>query len=135
MSELVLNKSTMKLTTGDEINLTFNESDDILEIFFGENEPSTGIELTDNILLRINRKTGRASSLTIQHFSILAERTELGPRSYPLDRLEELPEDLRELTIYIISRPPINQFIKLSHFQESPTKQIPLTYVEPYQSH
>ncbi|MDZ7261317.1 MAG: DUF2283 domain-containing protein [candidate division KSB1 bacterium] len=100
--------------------------------FFGENEPATGVELTDHILLRLNQTTGRAVSLTILHFSILAERTEYGPRSYPLDKLEELPEELRELVVRIVITAPVNQFLKLSHFQVSPTKRVLLTYVEPY---
>jgi hypothetical protein len=60
--------------------------------------------------------------IELLHFSILTERTEYGPRSYPLDKLDEVPEDLREL--------PVSQFVKLSHFQASPTEQIPFTYVE-----
>jgi hypothetical protein len=103
-----------------------------MEILFGENEPATGIELTDHILLRLNRKTGRPVSLTLLHFSILTERTEYGPRSYPLDKLEELPEDFRELMVRVIMAMPVNKFLKISFFQESPTKRVPLTYVEPY---
>jgi hypothetical protein len=70
--------------------------------------------------------------LTLLHFSILAEQTEYGPRSYPLDKLEELPEDLRELAFRAVMIEPIKQFLKLSRFQESPMKRVPITYVEPY---
>ncbi len=104
----------------------------MLDIFFGENESATGVELTDHILLRVNQQTGRAVSLTIRHLSILTERTEYGPRSFPLDNLEELPESLRELAIRLMTTAPVNQFLKLSNFQESATKRVPLTYVEPY---
>ncbi|MFQ5633666.1 MAG: DUF2283 domain-containing protein, partial [bacterium] len=107
------------------------EEADLLDIFFGENESATGIELTDHILLRLNQKTGRAVSLTLHHFSILTERTEYGPRSFPLYNLKELPEDLRDLVLRIVSSAPVDQFLKVSHFQASPTKQVPLTYVEP----
>jgi hypothetical protein len=55
---------------GEKIRLLYDASEDVLDIFFRENEPATGVELTDHI--------------------------------------------------------------KLSHFQASPTKRIPLTYVEPY---
>jgi hypothetical protein len=133
MNELKINKSELKLASGGIANISYNETDDILEIVLNGNKPATGIELTDNILLRVDRKTGQAASLTILHFSILTERTEFGPRSYALDNLDELPEDLRELVLRIISTPPVNQFLKLSHFQESPTKRVPFTYVEPYQ--
>jgi len=104
----------------------------MLDIFFGENEPATGVELTDHILLRVNQQTGRAVSLTICHLAILTERTEYGPRSFPLDNLEELPESLRELAIRLMTAAPVNQFLKLSNFQASPTKRVPLTYVEPH---
>lgn len=104
----------------------------MLDIFFGENEPATGVELTDHILLRLNQTTARAVSLTSSHFSILTVQTEYGPRSFPLDNLEALPEDLRELVVRLIAKMPVSKFLKLSNFQMSPTKRVPLTYVEPY---
>ena len=132
MSDLKLHQSEVMAASGEKIRLVYDEGEDMLDIFFDENEPSTGVELTDHILLRLNQKTGRAVSLTFCHFSILTELTEYGPRSFPLDNLDELPEDLRELTIRVIMKAPVNQFLKLSHFQTSPTKRVPLTYVEPY---
>ena len=132
MSDLKLHRTEVKAANGETIRLVYDESEDMLDILFGENEPATGIELTDYILLRLNQTTGRAVSLTLLHFSILTERTEYGPRSYPLDKLEELPEDLRELTVRALTTIPISQFLKLSYFQESPTKRVPCTYVEPY---
>ncbi|MBU1660446.1 MAG: hypothetical protein KKD28_03130, partial [Chloroflexi bacterium] len=63
-------------------------------------------------------------------FSILTERTEYGPRSYPLGKLDEVSEDLRELVLHLVTSMPVSQFVKLSHFQASPMEQIPFTYVE-----
>lgn len=132
MSELRLHRSEVLAANGEKIRLEYDETGDVLEIFFGENEPATGVELTDHILLRLNQKTGRAVSLTICNFAILTELTEYGPRSFPLDSLEALPETLRELAVRLIMRAPVNQFLKLSHFQATPAKRVPLTYVEPY---
>jgi len=39
---------------------------------------------------------------------------------------------LREIVLRLLTRPPVNQFLKISHFQETPLKQILLTYVEPH---
>ena len=64
------------------------------------------------------------------HFSILTEQTEYGPRSYALNKLNEISEDLRELVLHLITTMPVRQFLKLTHFQISPTEQIPVTYVE-----
>jgi hypothetical protein len=68
--------------------------------------------------------------LLLLDFSILTERTEYGPRSYPLDKLDELPEELRELVLQVVTSMPVSQFLKVSHFQASSTKRVPLTYVE-----
>ena len=133
MSDLKLRQSEILAANGEKIRLVYDEGEDMLDIFFDENEPATGVELTDHILLRLNQQTGRAVSLTICHFSILTELTEYGPRSFPLDNFDELPVDLRELTIQVVRKSPVDQFLKLSYFQASPTKVVPLTYVVPYQ--
>lgn len=132
MSKLSLQQTEFAAENGDRERLVYDENADILEIYFGENEPATGVELTDHILLRLDRKTGRAVSLTILHFAIHAERTEYGPRSYPLNNLKELPKDLRESVIRTVTTAPVNRFLKLSYFQASQRKRVPFTYVEPY---
>ncbi|MDL1977457.1 MAG: DUF2283 domain-containing protein [Deltaproteobacteria bacterium] len=81
------------------VRFVYDQEADILEIFFGENESATGVELTDYIILRLNQQTRRAISLTLLHFSILTERTEYGPRSYPLHKIDEVSEGLRELVL------------------------------------
>ncbi|MCF8129304.1 MAG: DUF2283 domain-containing protein [Deltaproteobacteria bacterium] len=117
-------------TDGTPVRLVYDREADILEIFFGQNEPGTGVELTEHILLRVNLQTRQPISVTILHFSILTEHTEYGPRSYALEKLIEVPEDLRELVLHMLNAMPVRQFLKVTHFQASPTKQIPVTYVE-----
>jgi len=130
MSELDLYKTEITANDGTPVRLVYDQETDILELFFGENEPATGVELTDHIVLRLNKKTKRAVSLMVDDFSILTERTEYGPRSFPLNKLDELPEDLRELVLQLLTAMPISQFLKVSHLQLSPTERVPLTYVE-----
>ncbi len=132
MSELKLKRKEIKDANGNTIQLVYDETGDMLDIFFNENELATGIELTDQILLRLDQETGRAVSLTLLHFSILTERTEYGPRSFPLDKLDELPEDLRIKVGRVIMTEPVNRFLKITFFQEPGSKRVPLTYVEPY---
>ncbi len=115
---------------GSPVRLVYDREADTLEVFFGQNEPATGVELTDHIVLRLNTQTCRAISLSVLHFSILTEHTEYGPRSYALDKLQELSDELRELALQVLTTAPINQFLKVTHFQASPTEQIPVTYVE-----
>lgn len=130
MNALELYQTQTEADDGTPVRLVYDSAADILDIFFGENEPATGIDLTDYIILRLNKQTRRAISLTLLHFSILTEVTEYGPRSYPLSQLDELPEDLQEVVLHVITSMPVSQFLKLSHFQASPTERIPFTYVE-----
>jgi hypothetical protein len=130
MSKLKLQQTEFTARDGTLVRTVYDQEADILEVFFGANEPATGIELTDHILLRLNRTLRRAVSLTFLHFSILAERTEYGPRSYPLDKLLSVPEDLREQVLHFLTSMPVNQFLRLSYFQASPTERVPFTYVE-----
>lgn len=130
MSKLKLQQTEFSAWDGTPVRAVYDQEADILEVFFGVNEPATGVELTDHILLRLNRTLRRAVSLTLLHFSILAERTEYGPRSYPLDKLLAAPEDLREQVLHLLTSMPVNQFLRLSYFQASPTERVPFTYVE-----
>lgn len=119
----------MMVSDGTPVRLVYDREADILEVFFGKNEPATGVELTDHILLRLNLETRRPISLSLLHFSILTEQTEFGPRSYALDKIAEAPEDLRDLTLQLLTTEPLRQFLTVTHFQASPTKQIPITFV------
>jgi len=40
---------------GTPVRLVYDQEADTLEIFFGQNEAATGVELTDHIVLRLNR--------------------------------------------------------------------------------
>jgi len=130
MGEIEFYRTEMTANDGTPVRLVYDQQADILEIFFGENEPATGIDLTDYIVLRLNKQTRRVISLMLIHFSILTERTEYGPRSYSLEKLDELSEELRELVLHLLTLVPVSQFLKLSHFYASPTEQTLFAYVE-----
>ena len=106
MNELSLFKTQITANDGTPVRLVYDQEADILEILFGENEPSTGVELTDHIVLRLNQQTKRVVSLILLHVSILTEQTEYGPRSYPLDKLDQIPQHLRDLVVRLITSMP-----------------------------
>jgi hypothetical protein len=130
MHTLNLSQSDIIAYDGTPVRLVYNPKADMLEIFFGTNELATGIALTEHIVLRLNLQTKRAVSLLLLDFSILTERTEYGPRSYPLTRLHELPEEVRAVVLQVVTSMLVQQFLKVSHLQVSPTESVPLTYVE-----
>ncbi len=106
----------------------YDELSDTLYVSFSPGEKATGIELNDHILLRINKTERRAIGLTFFEYSILAQKTSLGPRSFPLTGLEELSEELRELVLEILLQPPVNEILMLSAYTPSITETIPITF-------
>ncbi len=110
MDVLKLQKTEMTARDGSPVRLVYDEDADILEIFFGENGPATGIELTEQIILRLDRQTQRAFSLTLLHFSVLSVTTEYGPRSFALNKLERLPQNLKDLVVRLLTSLPVSQF-------------------------
>jgi hypothetical protein len=115
---------------GQAIHLAYDEESDILEVVFKGIEATCAVELTEHILLRFNLEQERAAGLSILDFSLLARPTEMGPLSFPVTGLENLPGDMARIVLKIITNPPVNRFLKASAFTPSPPKRIPITYVE-----
>jgi uncharacterized protein YuzE len=108
----------------------YDEMSDTLYVSFAPGEKATGIELNDHILLRINKKERRAIGLTFLDYSLLAQRTEVGPRSFPLTGLAELSDELREIVLDILLRPPVSDILVLSTYTPSIAETIPITALQ-----
>jgi uncharacterized protein YuzE len=105
----------------------YDEVSDTLYISFEPNVKATGIELNDHILLRINKSDRKAVGLTFFEYSVLAQKTELGPRSFPLTGLTELSDELRDLVLHILQQPPVSRVLSLSAYTPSIVETIPIT--------
>lgn len=117
------------MMTGPVFN--YDEASDTLYVSFAPGEHATGIELNDHILLRINKQERRAIGLTFLDYSLLAQKTEIGPRSFPLTGLAELSDELREIVLDILRRPPVSDILFLSTYTPSITEAIPITSLLP----
>jgi hypothetical protein len=131
LSEIKLQKSKFKAQDGSIVNLVYDEEADILEIFFTENRAATGVELTEHILLRLDIGQPKAISLLIRNFSILTEQTEYGTRSFSLQKLDALPDDLRAVVLQLIRSVPVSHFLKLSHLHCITNETLPVVFVDP----
>lgn len=129
-SNVKLSAIDLVAQNGSPIHLAYEETGDILEVVFGDVQPDCSLELTDNILLSVNRAQRAAAGLTILDFSALATPSEFGPRTFALSGLDPLPNELAETVVYILAHPPVNQFLKLLSFQPTAGKVIPLTYID-----
>ncbi len=109
----------------------YDEPSDTLHVSFAPGEKATGVELSEHILLRINKRERRAVGLTLLEYSVLAQKTDLGPRSFPLTGLANLPEELRDLVLDLLSRPPVSDILFMSSYTPSPAETIPITSLQP----
>jgi len=114
-----------------EIAYSYDEEVDVLYVSFSpEEKATTAVELNDNILLRFNRAEKRAVGLTLMDFSVLVQLTELGPRSFPLNGLNDLEPDWQETVIDIITKAPVSQVLKVSVYSPSLSEAVPVALVE-----
>ncbi|MGH9802910.1 MAG: DUF2283 domain-containing protein [Blastocatellia bacterium] len=109
----------------------YDELSDTLYISFAPGEKATGIELNEHMLLRVNKVERRAVGLTLFDYSVLAQRTELGLRSFPLSGLNDLSPELRELVIDILRTPPVDGILSLSAYVPSAVEAIPISSLQP----
>jgi uncharacterized protein YuzE len=115
-------------------NFNYDEVSDTLYISFEPGENATGIELNEHILLRINKSERKAIGLTFFEYSLLAQKTEIGPRSFPLTGLANLSDELKEIVVAILHSPPVSDILFVSAYTPSFAETIPITSVQPVPS-
>jgi uncharacterized protein YuzE len=111
--------------------LSYDEVSDTLYISFAPGKAATGIELTDHILLRVNKQERRAIGLTLLDYSLIAQTTDIGPRSFPLTGLNQLSPDMRAIVLDILLHPPVRDILSLSAYTPSGSEAIPIISLQP----
>lgn len=109
----------------------YDEPSDTLHISFIPGGSATGIELNENILLRIDKRERVAVGLSIFNYSVMAQPTELGLRSVPLTGLAELSTELRELALRILQDAPVRNYLSLLAYTPGGIDPIPITHLLP----
>jgi hypothetical protein len=114
----------------EAIEYDYIEEADILEIFFERGEATGTVPVAEHVTLRFRREDDCPLSLILENFTYLVQAIEPGPRSFPLMR-EEWPPDLQDTIIKMLTTPPVNRFLKVLTYQESPQPEraIPIAYV------
>ncbi len=115
----------------DTPQINYDEPSDTLYVSFAPGETATGIELNEHILLRLDKANRRALGLTFFEYSLLAQPTETGPRSFPLTGLAELSEGLLTLVLEVVTRPPVSHWLHLSTYTPSAIESIPIASIAP----
>ncbi|MBW4596765.1 MAG: hypothetical protein KME46_28670 [Brasilonema angustatum HA4187-MV1] len=112
-------------------SVKYDEASDTLTVCFEPGSKATGIELTDHILLRINQQQRQAVSIVFFEYSVLAQKTEMGSRSFPLTGLSQISNDLREMIFKILLSDPVSDFLHLSAYTVSLVETIPIISIQP----
>jgi len=107
--------------------MNYDETSDTLYISFIPDVKATGIELSDHILLRIDKENRKAIGITFLNYSILIQKADFGPRSFPLTGLAKLSEETREMVMEILDKSPVKEILTLSTYTPSLSEAIPIT--------
>ena len=108
----------------------YDPEGDVLDVYFGEKRKAWTIELTDNISISIDRERHQAVGLSLLDFTELVKRTPLGPRSFPLLGLADLPLAERDLVIQVLTSPPVNAWLDVSTVQALPDSPFAVTHLQ-----
>jgi hypothetical protein len=99
-----------------EIKVNYDEDADVLYVSFGRSEHVTGVELTDNVLLRLDtgKATGappRAVGLTFVSYERMMAHHQHQPIAVSLTNLRHLPEELWQAVLAVLTTPPVSDFL------------------------
>lgn len=93
--------------------ITYNPEGDILYITFGQPTASTGYQLSDQLLLRVDPGTKQATGLTILNYSHHSSAAQ----EIPLGGLEENPK-VKPMLLAILGSVPVSHFLHLTTGQQ-----------------
>ena len=111
-------------------NHAYDAESDVLDVYFDAIRPAWTIEITDNIMLSIDRQTGQAVALSFMDFTQLIRPTLLGPQSFPLTGLADLPLAERNLVIQVLTTPPVSEWLDISMVQHLPDSPFAVAHLE-----
>jgi len=119
------------MTEQPHVQYEYDEIGDVLDVYFEKKCPAWTIELTGNITISIDRQTEQVVALSFLDFTELIRPTPLGPRSFPLTGLADLPLIERDLVVNVLTTSPVNTWLDVSAVQTLPDSPFAVTHLEP----
>jgi hypothetical protein len=74
----------------------------------------------------VDTHTRTAIGITVFNFSLLAQRTEMGSRSFALSGLAELSPERRELALSLPLSTPVSDFLSISAYSPAGSEASPV---------
>jgi hypothetical protein len=99
-----------------DIKMNYDADADVLYISFGRSDHVTGVELADNLLLRLDTGTvthtpPKAVGLTFISFARMLAHDQKKPLVVPLSNLRHLPADLWYAVLTVVTTPPVSDVL------------------------
>lgn len=109
----------------------YDEVSDTLAITIAPGEKATGVELTDHIILHINKAERRLVRITLLDYSLLVQQTEYGPRTFPLTGLNASSAEVRELVLDLLRNTPGKEILHIAAYTPNDGHIVPIVFVQP----
>jgi hypothetical protein len=118
-----------------QIKYDYDQEADVLYVSFGHSEHVRYVNLTDNLVLRLDtgKETGhepRAIGLTFISFQAMRDRLAGKPLSVPLANLRNLPDDLWQAVLAVISTAPVSDVLDVAFAIDVQMPPLPSTMFE-----
>lgn len=101
-----------------QTKINYDRDADVLYVSFGRSQHITGVELTDNVLLRLDTgkssgESPRAIGLTFISFAHVMEIHRDRLLLIPLVNRRGLPEALWQVVLAVVTTPPVMDFLSV----------------------
>jgi Protein of unknown function (DUF2283) len=111
------------------VKYNYDEEADVLYISFDRSEHVTGVELTPNVLLRLDTglssgEAPRALGLTFVSYSKLRQRRKGKPLTVSLDKLRNLPDDVWHAVVEVVTSSPVSEILQVAFSISLPVPEI-----------
>ncbi len=99
--------------------VNYDAEADVLYVSFDQSAHVTGIELTDNVLLRLDtgKESGqppRAIGLTLISFERMREAHKESPVVVSLSNLRHLPEEIWQAVLTVVTTAPVSDYLLIN---------------------
>ncbi len=101
------------------IQYDYDQEADVLYVSFGRSEHVRYVNLTDNLVLRLDtghetKQAPRAVGLTFISFQAMRERLAGKPLTVPLANLRNLPDEIWQAVLAVISTAPVSDVLDVT---------------------
>lgn len=114
----------------ENTKINYDRDADVLYISFSQSKNVTGVELTDNVLLRLDvgnesNQPPKAVGLTFISFEKMMQAHQDDPVIVSLANLRQLPEELWQAILTVVTTAPVSDYLAVNLSLSPQTPPLP----------